>query len=195
MLNERQARRLIAISGKSGCGNSTVSRLVAEELGYQMVNFTFRSLARARGAAFEAIRRRAEVDDSVDREVDRHQVELALVRDSVLGSRLAIWMAPYADLRVYLYADSRIRSQRVWKREGGPFSAAQAHTEERDRLDRDRYLRIYGIDIDRYHELRHLMIVDVTDMRPTEISCAIAAEFLARVGSPPLGAEKVATGA
>ncbi|MDR1566822.1 MAG: cytidylate kinase, partial [Treponema sp.] len=36
----------IAVSGKSGCGNTTVSRLVADALDLRFINFTFRSLAR-----------------------------------------------------------------------------------------------------------------------------------------------------
>jgi len=39
----------IAISGKSGCGNSTVSRIVATRLGLRVVNYTFKDLARDRG--------------------------------------------------------------------------------------------------------------------------------------------------
>jgi cytidylate kinase len=35
----------IAISGKSGCGNSTVSRIVANRLGLRLVNYTVRALA------------------------------------------------------------------------------------------------------------------------------------------------------
>ena len=35
----------IAISGKSGCGNTTVSSLLAERLGVKLFNFTFRQLA------------------------------------------------------------------------------------------------------------------------------------------------------
>ena len=41
----------IAISGKSGCGNTTVTRLVSEALGFEMINFTFRSLAEEIGRA------------------------------------------------------------------------------------------------------------------------------------------------
>ncbi|MDR0624827.1 MAG: cytidylate kinase, partial [Treponema sp.] len=36
----------IAVSGKSGCGNTTVSKIVADTLGLEFINFTFRSLAR-----------------------------------------------------------------------------------------------------------------------------------------------------
>lgn len=195
MSNESPTPRLVAISGKSGCGNSTVSRLVAASLGFTMVNFTFRSLARMRGMDFEDVRRLAEIDERVDREVDRRQVELALQGNSVLGSRLAIWMAPYADLRVYLSADSVTRSQRVWKREGGSFAAARQHTRERDRMDRDRYVRVYGIDIDRYHELEHLLLIDVTDLRPPEIARRITEEFQLRINAAPQGGAQTGAGA
>ena len=35
----------IAVSGKSGCGNTTVSSLLARSLGIKLVNYTFRQLA------------------------------------------------------------------------------------------------------------------------------------------------------
>lgn len=35
----------IAISGRSGCGNTTVSTLLAQKLGVKLINFTFRQLA------------------------------------------------------------------------------------------------------------------------------------------------------
>ena len=35
----------IAISGKSGCGNTTVSGLLSEKLGVKLINYTFRQLA------------------------------------------------------------------------------------------------------------------------------------------------------
>ena len=36
----------IAISGASGCGNTTVSTLLADTLGIPCINYTFRSLAK-----------------------------------------------------------------------------------------------------------------------------------------------------
>ena len=83
----------IAISSKSGCGNTTVTTLLAEKLGYKMVNFTFRQLAAERGVDFWTFCRMAEADDDIDRELDRRQVEMAMAEENcVLGSRLAIWM-------------------------------------------------------------------------------------------------------
>ncbi len=70
----------IAISGKSGCGNTTVSHLVAEELGYPMINFTFRTLSEEKGIEFWTFCKMAEESDEFDLEVDRRQVEMALAQ-------------------------------------------------------------------------------------------------------------------
>ena len=78
----------IAISGKSGCGNTTVSRLVAAQLGLRVVNYTFKDLAREKGVTFEDICVLAETDPQYDLTIDRMQVKLAEEGPCVLGSRL-----------------------------------------------------------------------------------------------------------
>src|SRR5512135_3420239 len=82
----------IAISGKSGCGNTTVSRLVAESLGLRVINYTFKNLARDSGMSFEELALKAESDPQYDHTIDRMQVDLARMGGCVLGSRLAIWL-------------------------------------------------------------------------------------------------------
>ena len=110
----------IAISSKSGCGNTTVSTLLSEKLGYPMVNFTFRQMAQERGVDFWTFCRMAEDDYDIDRELDRRQVEMAMEqKDCILASRLAIWMLKEADLKVYLTATAETRAKRVYTREGG----------------------------------------------------------------------------
>ncbi|MDR0668531.1 MAG: AAA family ATPase [Treponema sp.] len=159
----------IAISGKSGCGNTTVSRLVAETLGLRFINFTFRNLAEERGITLREVLEKASCDDCWDREVDSRQVALAREEGGcVLGSRLAIWMLPEADLKVYLRARSQTRAGRIMKREGGSLEEVTAFTAERDRQDRERYLRIYRIDNDDYGFAD--MIIDTDDLDPDKIA-------------------------
>ena len=109
----------IAVSGKSGCGNSTVSRLLAEKLGLKLINYTFHDMAEEAGIPFEEFCRRAENDPSYDYALDDRQIRLAQNGGVVLGSRLAVWLLKDADLKVYLYAPAEIRSGRVHRREGG----------------------------------------------------------------------------
>jgi cytidylate kinase len=141
----------IAISGKSGCGNTTVGKLTAARLGLDFINWTFRNLAEKRGVPFEKALELAQTDDSWDREVDAYQVELAMRSvGCVLSSRLAIWMLKDADIRVYLRASPEVRAGRIVKREGGDLGEKARFTENRDKLDRDRYMSLYNIDNDKY---------------------------------------------
>jgi len=141
----------IAISGRSGCGNTTVSKMVAEKLNLQFINFTFRSLAKERNVTLKDIIELAGKDDSIDKEVDARQTKLAAESDGcVLGSRLAVWILKEADLKIYLDASPQIRASRIVNREGGNLDEVAAFTAERDKKDHDRYLRIYGIDTNDY---------------------------------------------
>jgi CMP/dCMP kinase len=140
--------RIVAVSGKSGCGNTTVSRLLAERLGVRLINYTFRAMAKEFDWSFERMLEAAASDYSYDRKLDARQVALAHEEDCVIGSRLAIWLLPDAALRVYLKARSEVRSERIRAREGGEAAEVLAATKERDRSDRERYHTLYGIDND-----------------------------------------------
>ena len=159
----------IAVSGMSGCGNTTISKLVAQRLGLNFINYTFRSLAEEKGLSLNKVLELSASDDSWDREVDSRQVQLA--RNSggcVIGSRLAIWMLEEADLKVYLRASAETRAARIVKREGGDINAVAAFTAERDRQDNGRYIRIYNIDNFNYQFAD--IIIDTDELLPEQIA-------------------------
>ena len=141
----------IAVSGKSGCGNTTVSTILADRLGVRLINYTFHVMAAERGVSFEQLCLLAETDNQYDRHLDHRQVELAMEGSCVLASRLAIWLLKQADLKVYLYASPEMRSRRIAEREGIPWRQSLKDLEARDTRDRNRYLKLYGIDIDEYN--------------------------------------------
>ena len=166
----------IAISSKSGCGNTTVSTLLSEKLGYPMVNFTFRQMAQERGVDFWTFCRMAEDDYDIDRELDRRQVEMAMEqKDCILASRLAIWMLKEADLKVYLTATAETRAKRVYTREGGSLEERYKETVRRDENDTNRYKTIYGIDNSKPEEYADLIIA-TDDKTPDEIVSLIIKE-------------------
>ncbi|MCL2443581.1 MAG: AAA family ATPase [Treponema sp.] len=157
----------IAISGRSGCGNTTISKMIADILGLNFINFTFRSLAEERGLDLKEMLALAANDDSIDRELDKRQVQLAREGGCVLGSRLAIWMLEEADLKVYLNATPQTRATRIVNREGGSIEEVAAFTENRDKQDHDRYLRIYNIDTNNYSFAD--LIIETDNILPDEI--------------------------
>lgn len=164
---------IIAISGKSGCGNSTVSRLVSERLGRRLVNYTFHMMADEMGIPFVQLLEMASADTSYDRTLDERQVAMAHEGDCVIGSRLAIWLVRDAALKVYLHASSEVRAERIRRREGGDSAQVLAFTRRRDGLDRERYLSIYGIDNDRYDFAD--LVINTERMSPERIADVVIA--------------------
>ncbi len=171
--NGGESHLRVAISGKSGCGNSTVSKLVAQKLGIRMINYTFRTLAQEQGVSFAQMRKMAEEDPQWDRMVDKRQREMALEGSCVLGSRLAVWvLREEADLKVFLDASEEERARRIQKREGGTFEEKLKETRTRDKNDHERYRKIYGIDNNDYGFCD--LIVDTERHAPEEIAELIA---------------------
>ena len=139
---------IIAISGLSGCGNTTVSGLVAARLGLKKINYTFHDLARDKGTAFEEILARAEKEfPKLDLELDGKIAEAAAAGNCVVGSRIAVWRDA-ADLRVWLHAPFRTRAKRIAQREGTEpgFKAVK----ERDAADAARYKKLYGMSLKKH---------------------------------------------
>ena len=158
---------IIAISGKSGCGNTTTSRLLAERLGFRLINYTFRNMAVELGISFEELLERANADPSFDRRLDDTQVEMARREDCVVGSRLAIWLLRDEAFTVYLAASPEVRATRIHGREGGSLEEKTAFTRKRDSEDKRRYRELYGIDMDDYSFVN--AVIDVEKPKPEEI--------------------------
>ena len=165
----------IAVSGKSGCGNTTTSALMAHRLGIQLVNYTFRNLAVDEGLEYEQVRKLAESDDKWDKLVDTRQVEKASAQPSVLASRLAIWVWKQAKLKVYLDAPLDVRAQRVHKRENGSLAEKREVTRLRDEADHARYQKLYGINNDDWKFAD--LVIDVSILTPEEIVDQIIAQL------------------
>lgn len=156
----------IAISGKSGCGNTTISTLLSQKLGVKLINWTFRQLATEKGMTLAEVIENAKNDDSYDKEVDTRQVQMAKAESCVLGSRLAIWMLKEADLKIYLKLDDDIRAKRIFNREGGDIEEIKKFTSMRDNEDSRRYKELYNIDNNDYDFVD--LIIDAT-ATPDEI--------------------------
>lgn len=153
----------IAISGKSGCGATTATKLVSAALGVPAYNYTMRDLAAERGTTLDVLQKKALVDaGSIDFELDRRQVSFVVANPGfVLGSRMAIWLddnrvlsklhslqKPAIDYRFWLSTPLQERAKRVAEREGRPYGDALQHVEKRDEENAQRYAKLYGINVD-----------------------------------------------
>ncbi|MEL3903941.1 MAG: AAA family ATPase [Treponemataceae bacterium] len=169
----------IAVSGFSGCGNTTVSNMLAEKLSLPCINYTFRNLAKELNMDFKDIVEKSKTDFSFDKMVDAKQIELAQKGSCVLGSRLAIWLLSDASLKVFLTASPEVRASRISEREHASVDEVMAFTKKRDAQDTVRYLQLYNIDNTNYTFAD--LIIDTEKYFPEEI-CDIIIDVLKQRG-------------
>jgi CMP/dCMP kinase len=165
----------IAISSHSGCGNTTATNNVGATLGLEVVNYTFRDLAKDLNIPFEAIQQGASKSRIYDFLTDLNLMRAALRPRVVVGSRLAGWLVD-ADLRVWLHAPLEARAKRIFQREPDKHAGYESvlyRTLQRDEQNRKRYLEIYGIDINDRSDFD--IIINTEKLTAEQVSSLIVA--------------------
>ncbi|MEA1945491.1 MAG: AAA family ATPase [Euryarchaeota archaeon] len=144
---------IIAISGLPGSGTSTVSGILSERLGIDVVSAgdIFRRMAEERSLSLKEFGELATDDANIDQQIDRFQKEIAsdardAKKDIILESRLSAWITE-PDLAIFITASLDIRAARVAHREKIQVSDAIDHIKEREACEAGRYENYYGIDI------------------------------------------------
>jgi len=103
-----------------------------------------------RGVGRRRRQSRAPQHPEVDVELDTRLARWARDGGAVIESRLAGWIARnegLAAVLVWIDCDPRIRAKRVARREGVSLERALADNDERQRVERGRYLVLYGVDL------------------------------------------------
>ena len=136
---------IIAISGLTGSGKNTLGELLAKKLGYMLVCPTFKDLAKKEGISLMEFQKKAENDPDIDRKFDEILKEQAQ-GNCVVTTWLGPWMVD-ADLRIGLTAPVEVRAERIAGRDRMTIENAVKHVKERDLRNRNRYLKLYHIDI------------------------------------------------
>lgn len=166
----------IAISGHSGCGNTTATNNVGKALSIEIMNYTFRDLARVLSLNFEYIQEQALLNPIYDYLTDLWLIrESARKKDVVIGTRLAAWLMD-ADLRIWLYAPLETRARRINSREsekGCTYEQTLYKTLKRDEQNRKRYMRLYGLDIDDHADFD--MTINTDKLTADQVSGLIVA--------------------
>jgi cytidylate kinase len=170
----------IAVSGPPGSGKTTVSELVSQAFGYELVlvGQLFRQMASERGVDLGVFGSLAEEDETIDKELDERTVAIAESKeDVVLEGRLAAALLRrngIEALTVYVDAPEEVRADRIAKREGKDPQAVLREMRQRERSERKRYKAYYGIDpssCDSYD-----LWLDSRDMTPEALADIIVKE-------------------
>ncbi len=141
---------VITVAGLHGSGRSTQANRLAEvfNLRYISTGIVFRDRAKELGISLEEMNRRASEDDSFDRFLDARAKMESRKGGVVIDANLSAWMAEDPDLKFYLITPFEERVRRIAGREMRSIEMVEAETRAREEMERERYKRYYGVDID-----------------------------------------------
>lgn len=164
---------LITVSGPPGSGTTTASRRVAQALAVELMpgGEVFRTMAAERSLSLAAFGAFASEHPEVDVELDTRLAARARKGEVVIESRLAGWIARHEGLSAvttFIDCDPHVRAARVAAREGIGVEQAMADNATRQRVERERYLALYGIDIEDLGI--YDLVLDSGSLAPEEIS-------------------------
>ena len=128
-------------------------------------------MARERGMSLAEFGRYATDHPEVDVELDARLADRARRGGVVIESRLAGWIARNEGLQavaVFIDCPAEVRAERVADREGVPVGQALADNHERQRVERDRYRVLYGIDIEDLSP--YDLVLDSSALGPDELA-------------------------
>ncbi|MEM1525492.1 MAG: AAA family ATPase [Ignisphaera sp.] len=163
-------RAVIAIGGPAGSGKTTIAKLLAKKLRLRhlSVGYFFRKLAQEKGLTIEELSEIAQQDPSIDRYLDSMALEEAKKGGIVIDGHAAPWLLKdVAHLRVAVIASPEVRYRRLAERDKKNIEEIIKETKTREEIERNRYRRYYGIDIEDYTDFD--LVINTERFKPEEV--------------------------
>lgn len=176
---------LISITGKLGSGKSTVCNILKEKYGFEVYSTGVinREFARRLGISTLELNKRLNDDPSLDHEIDGTVTKLSKERKDdklIFDSRMA-WHFAKDTFKIFLTIDPMEAARRVMLNQRGDeehYDTVEEACEkliERSRVERDRFVDIYGVDYYDYNNFN--IVVDTTSRAPDEIVSIIMENY------------------
>lgn len=149
-------RKIITISGNCGSGKSTVSTLLAEKLNYTcyVMGDVMRQLAKEHNMDIVTFQEAIKNTHEFDHKVDNMIVELGKNNENIVFVSRTAWHFIPDSFKVYLYVDEDEAAKRIFndsvrinEKKYNSIEEAKEFTIRRNKLEYDRYNKVYGIDV------------------------------------------------
>ena len=175
---------VISITGDLASGQSTVSKMLAEDLGFFLYrNGTyFRELAIKSGMSVTEFGFYVKDHPEIDIEIERSATEYAKNNENIVIDAKLGWYAVPESFKVYLKVDLDVSAQRAFYDEKRK-STEKFNTVEEQKQD---IIRRYNYENERYWNLYQIrkndmsnydLVVDTTDKTPEEVAKIIEEEY------------------
>ena len=159
---------IITICGPAGSGKSSVSKLLAEKLGFRHYSMgdMRRKMAQETGITLAELNKIGEQEDFTDKDVDEYQKKLGETEDNfVIDGRMSWHFIPKS-LKVYLDANIEVRSRREFENDKisekfRSLEEAKEGIQKRDESDILRYRKYYNLNV---HDKAHFdLVIDTSN--------------------------------
>ncbi len=161
---------IIAISGKAGSGKSTIAKAISKglRLKHYSMGDLMRGVAKDKGMTLLELSKLAESDESIDKELDKKQIELGKNEDNfVIDGRLTAFFLPNSDFKIFLDCSDEERARRILEakrddEKSKDISEMIKQINKREDSERIRYKKYYGVDY--LDPLLYDVLIDTTDL-------------------------------
>ena len=169
-------KNIISLSGDLASGKSTISKVIANKLSYEIYSNGeyFRTLAKEYNMSLEEFGEYVKKHPEIDEQIENSAKEYAKDHDNfVIDARLGFYAVPES-FKIYLKVDIDEAAKRAFndqkRKDVENFSSVEEHKKaliSRFKLENERYFNLYGIhkdDMSNYD-----LVIDTTDKTPEEI--------------------------
>jgi predicted cytidylate kinase len=167
---------IITIGGNVGAGKSTLAAMLSHELNYEQlyVGGIFREMAAEKNLTIEQFYAQLKDDPAIEQAVDQRQATLMREKDNlIVQGRIAWYFAkssPFKIFNVFLAVDPATGARRSGARKenvGRSTDEMTVITTEREKMERERYKMLYGIEnhLDPSH---YDFVIETSTLTPQE---------------------------
>lgn len=141
----------ITISGLHGTGKTSYAKILSKTftLRHLSAGQLFRQIANEKNVSVIELGQVAISNYDIDHLIDERTRKEARKGNVIIDGLLAGWIARnFAEIKILLVAPERIRIERIAKRDQLSFEEAKEATLFREKIERERFSKIYNINID-----------------------------------------------
>jgi predicted cytidylate kinase len=142
---------IVVFAGLHGTGKSTIAKQVAQKINatFYSTGMAFRDLAKEKNMSLEEFSKYSEQNLDVDKELDQKTYQIAQTGQNYVfdGQLPAYILKELSNFNIMLKCDEIVRIERMAKRDGRSFDAQRHETLVREESERQRFIRLYQIDI------------------------------------------------
>ena len=173
---------IVTLSGDIGGGKSSVARILAQRLNFQLISAGAiqREIAMGMGLTTLQLNERSAKDRSVDDRIDSHTQRLGETGNQIIvDSRLA-WHFISSAFKVFLSVDPEVGAGRVFDasrsdEKHSSLADALENNRSRTQLETTRFLALYGVALRDYSN--YDLVVDTSFVSPEQVAEVIGSSF------------------